>query len=166
MNISFLFYPRTMCWHHPHPLPRKMGLKGFIPFSPLEMISLFVPVPFPGMPNIWFLHQPNCTSLYHTTILYNTAAVECIPNKNIMHTAPSTVCKFKLANENVPLYTRYIAKSIKTNTAYPLSICTWHLQVSSFEISNLMSLFQAWTLQASASRKIQFIKLYPPIHLH
>ena len=33
----------------PRPLPRKPGLKGVNPFSPLYIISLFVPVPFPGL---------------------------------------------------------------------------------------------------------------------
>ena len=87
------------------------GVKGFHPlFTPGDNLSI-CPCPLPWyicqisdwiteLPNIWFLRQPNCIPLYLTTILYNTA-VECIPNKNIMHTAPSTVCKFKLANENV-----------------------------------------------------------------
>ena len=32
----------------PRPLPRKPGLKGVNPFSPLHIIPMFVPVPFPG----------------------------------------------------------------------------------------------------------------------
>ena len=39
-------------------LTQKTGLKGFIPFSPLVILSLFVPIPFPGIPNQHFSGVP------------------------------------------------------------------------------------------------------------
>ena len=72
--------------------------------------------------------------------------------------------------KEMQMYALYIWHSLsQTNNCcfkifLPLSICTWFLQCSSlkyqFELSSLVnlifSLFQAWILQATAGRKIQF----------
>ena len=46
--------PLSLVEISPRPLPRKPGLKGGVPFSPLDLISQFVPVPLPFITNIFF----------------------------------------------------------------------------------------------------------------
>ena len=50
-------YPRSLVKVSPHSLPRKTGLKGGVPFLPLDIIFQFVPVPLPFITNYFF---PGC----------------------------------------------------------------------------------------------------------
>jgi hypothetical protein len=53
------------------PLPRKTGLKGGIPFSPLDLISQFVPVPLPFITNHFFPGSPETIDSFFHHLLHN-----------------------------------------------------------------------------------------------
>ena len=52
----------------PCPLPRKTGLKGGVPFSPLDLISQFVPFPLPFITN-GFFRGPRKPLIYFVALI-------------------------------------------------------------------------------------------------
>ena len=50
--------PQSLCKVSPLSLPRKTGLKGGVPFSPLDLTSQIVPVPLPFITNHFFPGSP------------------------------------------------------------------------------------------------------------
>ena len=53
------------------PLPRKTGLKGGVPFSPLDIIFQFVPVPLPFITNNFFPGSPETIDSFFHQLLHN-----------------------------------------------------------------------------------------------
>ena len=64
-------WPRSLVKVSPRPLPRKTGLKGGVPFSPLDLISQFVPVPLPFIANIFFPGSPETIDSFFHLLLHN-----------------------------------------------------------------------------------------------
>ena len=63
--------PLSLVKVSPRPLPRKMGLKGGVPFSPLDLTSQFVPVPLPFITNIFFPGSPETIDSFFHHLLHN-----------------------------------------------------------------------------------------------
>ena len=63
--------PRSLGKVYPRPLPRKTGLKGGVPFSPLDLISQFVPVPLPFITNKFFPGSPETIDSFFHHLLHN-----------------------------------------------------------------------------------------------
>ena len=64
-------WPRSLVKVSPRPLPRKPGLKGGVPFSPLDLISQFVPVPLPFITNKNFPGSPETIDSFFHLLLHN-----------------------------------------------------------------------------------------------
>ena len=63
--------PRSPVKVSPRPLPRTPGVKGGVPFSPLGLISQFVPVPLPFITNKFFPGSPETIDSFFHHLLHN-----------------------------------------------------------------------------------------------
>ena len=63
--------PQSLVKVSPRPLPLKKGLKGGVPFSPLDLTFQFVPVPLPFITNHFFPGSPETIDSFFHHLLYN-----------------------------------------------------------------------------------------------